>query len=132
MSHHEHKLEAIATDRAPAAIGPYSQAIHAGKLLFVSGQLGLDPATKKLVDGGVAAQARRALDNLAAILEAAEASLDRVTKTTIFLTDMAHFAEVNAVYAEKFGDHRPARSTIAVAGLPLGGLVEIEAIARLD
>lgn len=118
----------IQTQQAPAAIGPYSQAIHAGNLIFASGQLGLDPQTGKLQDG-VEAQARQALTNIKAVLQAANSSVDRVVKTTIFLVDMADFAKVNAVYGEVFEQEPPARSTVQVAALPLGGLVEIEVIA---
>jgi len=121
---------AIATPLAPAAIGPYSQAIVAGELVFCSGQLGLDPGTGALVEGGVAAQAERALLNLREVLEAAGLSLGDLVKTTVFLADMADFAAVNEVYGRFVGDPPPARSTVAVAALPKGGLVEIEAIAR--
>lgn len=118
----------IQTDQAPAAIGPYSQAIQAGNLIFASGQLGLDPQTGKLQEG-VEAQARQALLNIKAVLQAANSSVDRVVKTTIFLADMSDFAAVNAVYGEVFDQAPPARSTVQVAALPLGGLVEIEVIA---
>lgn len=122
------ELTVISTKQAPAAIGPYSQAIGMGNFVYCSGQLGLDPATGNLVEG-VAAQARRSLDNLGAVLREAGLGIDRVMKTTIFLVDMKDFATVNEVYGAFFGDHRPARSTVAVAALPKGGLVEIEAIA---
>ncbi|HEY8498586.1 MAG TPA: RidA family protein [Limnochordales bacterium] len=118
----------VQTGRAPAAIGPYSQAIRAGGLVFVSGQLGLDPATGQLA-GDVEAQARQALTNLRAILEAAGSGLDRVVKTTLFLRTMADFERVNRVYAEFFPEAAPARSTVAVAELPRGAAVEVEAIA---
>lgn len=118
----------IQTQQAPAAIGPYSQAIQAGNLIFASGQLGLDPQTGKLQEG-VEAQARQALLNIKAVLQAANSSIDRVVKTTIFLADMGDFAAVNAVYGEVFDQAPPARSTVQVAALPLGGLVEIEIIA---
>lgn len=118
----------IATPHAPAAIGPYSQAVSTGALIYTSGQLGLDPATGKLADG-VEAQARQVMANLAAVLAAAGSSLDQVVKTTIFLQNMADFAAVNAIYGAAFSAAPPARSTVQVAGLPLGGLVEIEAIA---
>jgi 2-iminobutanoate/2-iminopropanoate deaminase len=120
---------AVFSPGAPVPIGPYSQAIDAGGTIFCSGQLGLDPETKQLVDGGVAAQAKRALENLSAVLEAGGSSLSAVVKTTIFLIDMSDFAAVNAVYATFFPELPPARSTIAVAALPLGGRVEIEAVA---
>ena len=125
------KRKVISTSQAPAAIGPYSQAIRSGNLLFASGQLGLDPATGNLVDG-IEAQARQALTNLQAVLAAAGAGVEHVVKTTIFLADMADFATVNAIYAEVFRHEPPARSTVQVAALPKGGLVEIEVIARLD
>ena len=120
---------AISTTGAPAAIGPYSQAIAAGDLVMCSGQLGLDPATGELVEG-VEAQADRALRNLAAVLDAAGLTMADVVKTTIFLADMADFATVNAVYGRFVTDPPPARSTVEVAALPKGGRVEIEAIAR--
>ncbi len=124
--------EAIATNHAPAALGPYSQAIKTDTLLFCSGQLGLDPETGNLVEGGVEAQAQQALANLRAVLEASGSSMARVVKTVIFLADMADFAAVNAVYAQEFLNAPPARSTVQVAGLPKGGLVEIEMIALCD
>jgi 2-iminobutanoate/2-iminopropanoate deaminase len=124
-------MEFVRTDAAPAAVGPYSQAVVDGGFVFTAGQVGLDPATGKLVEGGVEAEARRALANLAAILAAAGARLDCVMKTTVFLADMRDFAAMNAVYAEVFGGHRPARSTVQAAALPLGAKVEIEAVARL-
>jgi 2-iminobutanoate/2-iminopropanoate deaminase len=119
---------AVQTNAAPAAIGPYSQAIRSGELVFTAGQIGLDPATGELVDG-VAEQADRALRNLTAILDAAGTSPERVIKTTVFLADMGDFAAVNEVYARHFSQPFPARSTVAVAGLPKGALVEIEAVA---
>ena len=119
----------IATDQAPAAIGPYSQAIALGNLVFCSGQLGLDPTTGELA-GGVEAQADRALRNLGAVLAAAGSDLGRVVKTTIFLADIADFADVNAVYARHFQEPYPARSTFAVGALPRGARIEIEAIAE--
>jgi len=121
--------DAIATAGAPTAIGPYSQAIAIDGLVFCSGQLGLDPATGVLVEG-VEAQAERSMQNLTAVLEAAGLTMADVVKTTIFLADMADFAAVNAVYGRFMPDPPPARSTVAVAALPKGGLVEIEAIAR--
>ena len=119
----------VSTAGAPAAIGPYSQAIAIDGLLFCSGQLGLDPATGELVEG-VEAQAERSLRNLSAVLDAAGLGWADVVKTTVFLADMADFAAVNAVYARFMPDPPPARSTVQVAALPKGGLVEIEAIAR--
>lgn len=121
--------EKLHTDQAPAAIGPYSQGIRAGDWVFCSGQLGLDPATGQLAAETVEGQTRRALQNLSAVLAAAGADLAHVVKTIVFLTDMEHFKAMNAVYAEFFGDAPPARSTVAVKALPLGALVEIEAIA---
>ena len=122
---------AISTPHAPAAIGPYSQAIRADGYLFCSGQLGLDPATGDFVAGDVGAQAEQALRNLGAVLEAAGLTFGDVVKTTIFLADMADFVAVNGVYEPFVTDPPPARSTVAVAALPKGGRVEIEAIARL-
>jgi 2-iminobutanoate/2-iminopropanoate deaminase len=121
--------QAISTGGAPGAIGPYSQGIRSGDMVFCSGQLGLDPATGELVDG-VEAQADRSLRNLQSVLDAAGLSFDDVVKTTIFLADIGDFAAVNAVYAKFMPDPPPARSTVQVAALPKGGLVEIEAIAR--
>lgn len=119
----------VTTAGAPAAIGPYSQGIATDGLLFCSGQLGLDPASGELVDGGVEAEAERALRNLAAVLDSAGLAMADVVKTTIFLADMADFATVNAVYQRHVPDPPPARSTVQVAALPKGGRVEIEAIA---
>jgi len=119
----------IHTENAPKAIGPYSQAIRSGELVFCAGQIPLDPATMKLVEGDITAQTRRALTNLSNVLEAAGSSLSRVVKTTVFLADFNDFAAMNAVYAEFFGEQPPARSTIQAARLPAGALVEIEAIA---
>jgi 2-iminobutanoate/2-iminopropanoate deaminase len=121
--------QSISTGSAPGAIGPYSQAIRSGDMVFCSGQLGIDPSTGELVEG-VEAQAERALRNLQSVLDAAGLGWDDVVKTTIFLADMADFAAVNAVYARFMPDPPPARSTIQVAALPKAGLVEIEAIAR--
>ncbi len=123
--------QAIATNGAPAAIGPYSQAVAVDGLLFCSGQLGLDPATGTMVDG-VEAQAERSLRNLAAVLDAVGLGWADVVKTTIFLADMGDFGTVNAIYGRFMPDPPPARSTVQVAALPKGGLVEIEAIARRE
>jgi len=120
---------AISTNGAPAAIGPYSQAIGAGRLVFCSGQVGLEPSTGELVQGGIEAQAERALKNLGAVLDAAGLTYDDIVKTTCFLADMADFAAFNAVYGRFMTDPPPARSTFAVAALPKGARVEIEAIA---
>ena len=125
------ELKKVHTDGAPEASGPYSQAIIVGNLVFTAGQTPLDPATMKLVEGDVAAQTARALDNIRAVLEAAGTSLDNVVKTTVFLKDMNDFPAMNEVYARYFGDHRPARSTVEVARLPMDARVEIEAIAAL-
>ena len=122
--------QAVTTTGAPAAVGPYSQAIVSGDLVFCAGQLGLDPTSGDLVEGGVEAQAERALRKLTAVLDAAGAEWNDVVKTTIFLADIGDFAAVNAVYVRHMPDPPPARSTFAVGALPKGGLVEIEAIAR--
>ncbi len=119
----------VHSDQAPAAVGPYSQAISVGELIFCSGQAGLDPATGKLASGDIQGQTRQTLQNLSAVLEAAGIDLSHVVKTTVFLTDMGAFKDMNAVYAEFFEGDPPARSTVAVKGLPVGALVEIEAIA---
>jgi len=121
--------ETIATDKAPAAIGPYAQAIKANGLLFCSGQIPLDPETGELVAGNVAAQTERVMANIAAVLAAAGTGFDRVVKTTIFLADMGDFATVNEIYGRSFPDHKPARSTVAVRSLPRGALIEIEVVA---
>jgi len=123
--------EIISTEKAPAAIGPYSQAVRAGNLIFTAGQLGIDPGTGKLAEG-IEAQTRQALRNIAAILEAAGSSLSQVVKTTVFLKDLADFQAMNAVYAEYFSQSPPARSTVQAARLPKDALVEIEAIALLS
>jgi len=122
--------QAVSTNGAPAAIGPYSQGIVAGDLVFCSGQLGLDPLTGDMVEGGVEAQTERALRNVGAVLDAAGVGTGDIVKTTIFLADIGDFAAVNAVYARFMPEPPPARSTFAVGALPKGGLVEIEAIAR--
>jgi len=125
------KRSVVNTSNAPAAIGPYSQAIRAGQFLFASGQLGLDPATGEL-RVGIEAQTRQVLANLQAVLAEAGMGVSNVVKTTIFLTDLVHFATVNQLYGEVFGHEPPARSTIQVAGLPKGGLVEIEMVALIS
>ena len=125
------KRQVINTDRAPKAIGPYSRAIRVGDFVFCSGQVGIDPATGKLVDGGIEAETRRVLQNLSAVLEAAGSSLSRVVKTTVFIVNMDEFPKMNAVYAEFFPSAPPARSTVQVARLPAGAYVEIEAIAAV-
>ena len=122
----------IFTDKAPKAIGPYSQAIRTESLVFTAGQAGLDPKTGELVEGGIEAQTRQVLTNLKNILEAADSSLNFTVKTTVFLKDMNDFSKMNAIYSEFFPENPPARSTIAAAGLPKGALVEIEVIAMLQ
>jgi 2-iminobutanoate/2-iminopropanoate deaminase len=124
--------KSITTDKAPQAIGPYSQAIAAGQLLFLSGQTPLDPATGKLVDGGIAEQTHRVMSNLRAVLTAAGASFDNVVRTTIFLADMNDFAAVNEVYGSYFENPAPARACVQVAELPMKARVEIDAIALLS
>lgn len=119
----------ISTSKAPAAIGPYSQAIQVGNLVFASGQIPIDPATGSFVAGGVKEQARQSLTNVKAILDEAGLTLDNVVKTTVFLADMNDFADVNAVYAEFFAEPYPTRSAVAVKTLPKGALLEIEVIA---
>ena len=121
----------VATDGAPRAIGPYSQAVIHGGLIYTAGQIALDPTTMEIVKGGIAEQTERVLDNLQAVLEAAGSDFAGVLKTTVFLRDMADFAAMNEVYARRFGSHRPARSTVAAAGLPRNVLVEIEVVAAL-
>ncbi len=123
------KIEIIATDAAPKAIGPYSQATVVGNLVFTAGQIALDPVSMEVVSGEVGPQARQVFANLAAVLQAAGTDFSRVVKTTVFLADMAEFGVVNEIYAEHFGTHRPARSTVQAAGLPKGVRVEIECIA---
>ncbi len=122
-------MESIQTDRAPQAIGPYSQAIKANGFIFASGQIPLDPATGQLIEGDIRAQTERVLNNVVAVLEAAGSSLDRVVKTTVFLADMNDFAAMNEVYASYFGSSRPARSTVQAARLPRDVQVEIEVVA---
>jgi len=122
-------LRSVSTDKAPKAIGPYSQAIATGDLIFSAGQVALDPATGELVSADIKTQTARVLDNIAAVLEAAGSGLDRVVKCTVFLVDFAEFEAMNAVYAQRFGQHRPARSTVGTTALPKGARVEIECIA---
>ena len=127
------KARAIESSDAPAPVGPYSQAVVHGGMLYASGQIPLDPATGKLVDGDIEAQTRRVLANLAAVLAAGGSSLERVVRTSIYLVDLSLFARVNAVYAEHFtGDPAPARATIGVAALPLGAQIEMDVIAVVD
>lgn len=120
----------VESARGPAAIGPYSHAVWAGKLLYLSGQTPIDPATGKLIEGDVEAQTHRAFDNLQAVLEDSGLSMDDVIKCNVYLTDMANFPHMNAAYGARFTRPYPARTTVAVAGLPLGALVEIELVAR--
>jgi 2-iminobutanoate/2-iminopropanoate deaminase len=121
--------QAVSTDKAPAAIGPYSQAVRSGGLFFVSGQLPLDPATGAIVPGGVPEQTRKVIDNLSAVLAGAGLDLHAVVKTTVYLQDISSFGEMNAVYQERFAAPFPARAAVEVAALPKGALVEIEAVA---
>lgn len=131
MSHCCETRTVVTTDQAPKAIGPYSVAIKAGPFVFTSGQLGLDPVSGAIVEGGVEAETRQALTNMSHVLEAAGSSLALVVKTTVFLRDISDFARMNAVYGEFFTLNPPARSAVQVAALPKGGAVEIEAVAHL-
>ncbi|MGE5278943.1 MAG: RidA family protein [Acidobacteriota bacterium] len=124
-------MDYIATDGAPKAIGPYSQAVTASGFLFASGQIPLDPATGELVSGGIEAAAERIFDNLEAVLRKSGLTFGDVVKTTVYLVRADDFSAMNAVYARRFGDHRPARSTVTVAALPKGAPLEIDLIARL-
>lgn len=124
-------MDYIATDDAPKAIGPYSQAVREGNLLFLSGQIPLDPAKGELVQGDFAAQTRRVFENLKAVLAAAGATFSNVTRATVYLTDLGNFATLNGIHAEYFGEHKPARSTVGVASLPKGATVEVDLIAVL-
>ncbi len=123
--------EIISTDKAPAAIGPYSQAVKTGNLIFTSGMIPIDPATNTLVEGGIEVQAERALMNVKALLEASGSSLDKVVKTVVFIKNMDDFAKVNEIYAKYFTSDFPARSCVEVARLPKGVLIEMEAIAEI-
>jgi 2-iminobutanoate/2-iminopropanoate deaminase len=125
-------LDFVSTSRAPKAIGPYSQAVQVNGFLFTAGQVALDPDKGELVPGGIGEQTTRALENLRAILSAAGSDFSQVVKTTVFLVDMADFGPMNEVYSRVFGEHRPARSTVAVAALPRGARVEIEVIAAVN
>ncbi|HYH45370.1 MAG TPA: RidA family protein [Thermoanaerobaculia bacterium] len=124
------KIEPHHTDGAPRAIGPYSQAVSVDGWLYTSGQVALDPATGELVPGGFEAQARRVFENLRQVLASAGCTFADVVKATVYLADMADFPTLNGIYAENMGDHRPARSTVQVAGLPKGARVEIDLVAR--
>jgi 2-iminobutanoate/2-iminopropanoate deaminase len=124
--------QVVVTDKAPAAVGPYSQAIRVDHTVFTAGQIALDPATGKFVEGGIRAQTRQVLQNLSAVLQAAGTSLDNVVKTTVFLANLDDFKDMNEVYAEFFPGHPPARSAVQAARLPLDALIEIEAIAVVE
>ena len=124
-------MKAISTQKAPAAIGPYSQAIYVGNLVYTSGQIPINPATGAIVEGGIKEQTRQSLTNVKAIMESAGLTMSNVVKTTVFMADMNDFAEMNSVYAEFFGEPYPARSAVAVKTLPKGALVEIEVIAEV-
>ena len=124
-------MKAISTQKAPAAIGPYSQAIQVGNLVYTSGQIPIDPATRKFVEGGIKEQTRQSLTNVKSILEEAGLTMGNVVKTTVFMADMNDFADMNAVYAEFFAEPYPARSAVAVKTLPKGALVEIEVVAEI-
>lgn len=121
----------VVSDKAPKAIGPYSVAVQTGQLVYTAGQIGLDPTTGEIVPGGIEAETRQVLINLKNVLEASGSSLGDVVKTTVFLRDMADFGKMNSIYGEFFNQNPPARSTVAVAGLPKSGAVEIEAVATL-
>ena len=121
--------ESVQTDNAPKAIGPYEQAIKANGFIYTAGQIPIDPKTGNFVEGGIAAQTRQVLENLKAVLEAGGSSLDRVVKATVFLKNMADFAAMNEVYTQYLGSAKPARSTVAVAELPRGALIEIDLVA---
>ena len=121
--------EPVQTDNAPKAIGPYEQAIKANGFIYTAGQIPIDPKTGSFIEGGITAQTRQVLENLKAVLEAGESSLDRVVKATVFLKNMADFAAMNDVYAQYLGSGKPARSTVAVAELPRGALIEIDLVA---
>jgi 2-iminobutanoate/2-iminopropanoate deaminase len=125
-------MQQIFTALAPSAIGPYSQAIRTGNLLYCSGQTPIDPATMKIDADNIEEQTKRVIENLKLVLREAGLELNNVVKTNVFLSDMALFSKMNAVYAECFGDHRPARSTVAVKGLPYNAMVEIECIAAFN
>lgn len=124
-------MKTISTDSAPAAIGPYAQAVEIGDFLFTSGQIPLDPATDEMVSGGFTAQAKQVLTNLEQVLSAAGCSFADVLKATVYVTSLSNFPALNELYAEAMGDHRPARSTVEVSALPKGALVEIDVVARI-
>ncbi len=124
-------MDKISTDKAPSAIGPYSQAVRAGQFVFCSGQIGIDPATGKLIGADIESQTRQVMQNLRRVLTAARLDLNHVAKTTIFLVNLEDFSSVNEIYGAEFGEHKPARATVQVAGLPLGALIEIECVAYI-
>jgi 2-iminobutanoate/2-iminopropanoate deaminase len=124
--------EVIRTEKAPRAIGPYEQAVTSNGFIYTSGQIALDPGTGKLIDGDVAAQTRRVLENLKAVLEAAGSSLDHAVKATVYLTDLSAFSSMNEVYSEYLGRAKPARSTVGVGSLPMGASIEIDLVAVAD
>ena len=124
------KREAVRTDRAPKAIGPYEQALRVDGWVFTSGQIPLDPKTGTMVEGGIGAQTRQVLDNLRAVLEAAGSSMSRVVKTTVYMINLADFQKMNEVYAEYFPQDKPVRSTVGVAALPRGAMIEIDVVAQ--
>jgi 2-iminobutanoate/2-iminopropanoate deaminase len=125
------QIKPVHSDQAPKAVGPYSQAMRDGQLLYLSGQIGLDPVSGSLVGDAVEAQARQVMQNLSAVLKAGGSSTDGIIKANIYLVDMADFPKINTIYAEWLGEHRPARATVAVAALPLGAKVEIDLVARV-
>jgi 2-iminobutanoate/2-iminopropanoate deaminase len=124
-------MDKISTDKAPSAIGPYSQAVRAGQFVFCSGQIGIDPATGKFIGADIESQTRQVMQNLRRVLTAARLDLNHVAKTTIFLVNLEDFSSVNEIYGAEFGEHKPARATVQVAGLPLGALIEIECVAYI-
>ena len=126
------RRQPVETPQAPKAIGPYAQAIRSGGLVYTSGQIGIDPATGALVPGGIEAQTRRVLENLKAVLAASGSSLEKVLRVTVYLTDLGHFQAMNRIFADYLDAHRPARSTVGVAALPMGALVEMDMIALCD
>jgi len=123
-------MEFVKTDKAPKAVGPYSQAVVSGNFVFVSGQIPLDPETGKMVEGDIEEKTRRVLENVSAVLESVGLSLKNVVKVTVFITDLSNFEKVNKVYSKFFGDHKPARSFVEVSALPKGAEIEIEVIAE--
>ena len=123
-------MEFVRTDKAPKAVGPYSQAVVSGNFVFVSGQIPLDPETGKMIEGDIEEKTKRVLENVSAVLESVGLSLKNVVKVTVFITDLSNFEKVNKVYSEFFGDHKPARSFVEVSALPKGAEIEIEVIAE--